>query len=74
MYVCSWRIKKSRSENLFEPIPVAIDKRGQWFIDKEPNVLLPDNSALKINTETAQTFPLMQTLEMNKQTMANNLM
>lgn len=53
-------VLKNLDRNLFEAIPVAIDKNGQWFIDKEPNVLLPDNSALKINHQTAEEYPLMQ--------------
>jgi D-alanine-D-alanine ligase len=52
-------VLKNMDRNLFEPVPIAIDKNGQWFIDKIPNVLLPDNSALKINTDTAKAYPLM---------------
>lgn len=53
-------VLKNLDRNLFEPVPVAIDKHGQWFIDKVPNVLLPDNSALIINEKTAEQFPIMQ--------------
>lgn len=61
-------VLKNLDRNLFEPVPIAIDKNGQWFIDKVPNVLLPNNSALKINTDTAKAYPLMARANNNLQT------
>lgn len=63
-------VLQNLDRNLFDPIPVAIDKNGQWFIDKIPNVLLPDNSALKINENTAEQFPIMQ--QSQKQLQSHN--
>lgn len=65
-------VLQNLDRNLFEPIPIAIDKQGQWFIDKEPNVLLPDNSALKINTDTATVYPVMQHSQNQIQSHTNN--
>ncbi len=64
-------VLKNLDRNLFEPIPIAIDKNGQWLIDKVPNVLLPDNSALKINETTAEQFPIMQQSQKSLQSQLN---
>jgi D-alanine-D-alanine ligase len=53
-------VLQNLDRNLFEPIPVAIDKNGRWLIDQEPNVLLADKSSLQINFKTAQELPLVQ--------------
>lgn len=46
--------------NLFEPIPIGIDKSGRWMIDQEPNVMLPGHKSLRINHETARELPIVQ--------------